>query len=171
MKKKVIAVIAVLALVVLVRSCLLPVTVSGTSMESTLQDGEFAIMSRDFSVIKRFDIVVLSSETLKETIIKRVIGLPGETIEYKNDKLYVNGKYVKETFLDQSFKEQKKREMESSLFTNNFKVTLKKGEYYVLGDNRLNSVDSRALGTFTIKDFKARGGIILYPFNKMGRTE
>ena len=59
MKKKVIAVIAVLALVVLVRSCLLPVTVSGTSMESTLQDGEFAIMSRDFSVIKRFDIVVL----------------------------------------------------------------------------------------------------------------
>ncbi|KRN50618.1 hypothetical protein IV49_GL001937 [Kandleria vitulina DSM 20405] len=140
-------------------------------MESTLQDGEFAIMSRDFSVIKRFDIVVLSSETLKETIIKRVIGLPGETIEYKNDKLYVNGKYVKETFLDQSFKEQKKREMESPLFTNNFKVTLKKGEYYVLGDNRLNSVDSRALGTFTIKDFKARGGIILYPFNKMGRTE
>ena len=71
MKKKVIAVIAVLALVVLVRSCLLPVTVSGTSMESTLQDGEFAIMSRDFSVIKRFDIVVLSSETLKVLRNKR----------------------------------------------------------------------------------------------------
>ena len=68
MKKKVIAVIAVLALVVLVRSCLLPVTVSGTSMESTLQDGEFAIMSRDFSVIKRFDIVVFEhSESAAST--------------------------------------------------------------------------------------------------------
>ena len=165
--------LAVIVIVLLVKQFLFsPVMVSGESMINTLKDRDIMIMDKislSTSPIKRFEIVVI---TYKDRyLIKRVVGLPGETIEYKNDKLYVNGKYVKETFLDQSFKEQKKREMESPLFTNNFKVTLKKGEYYVLGDNRLNSVDSRALGTFTIKDFKARGGIILYPFNKMGRTE
>ena len=78
---------------------IIPVKVDGNSMLGTLHDGDIALLNR-WSVskksIQRFDVVVIKSKALNENIVKRVIGLPGETIEYKEDHLYVNGKYVKE---------------------------------------------------------------------------
>ena len=76
-----------------------PIKVNGTSMIDTLEDKDIMILDKisyRFKDIKRFDIVVVDDK--EELIIKRVIGLPGEYIEYKDNKLYVNGKYVKENF-------------------------------------------------------------------------
>ena len=76
-----------------------PVRVNGSSMYSTLKENDIMILNRihyRFNDIKRFDIVVVDAED--ELLIKRVIGLPGEEIKYKNNKLYIDGKYIKEDF-------------------------------------------------------------------------
>lgn len=149
---------------------ILPVSVSGESMMNNLHDHDFAFVSRTGkSHVHRFDIVVLNSKKLDETIVKRVIGLPGETIEYKEDRLYVNGVYTKESFLDSTFVKEQKKRLKDQYFTHNFKVTLKSNEYFCLGDNRLNSVDSRELGPFTSKDIIGKGGFILFPINHIKR--
>ena len=83
-----------------------------------------------------------------------MIGLPNETIEYKDNKLYINGKLI-ETKL--SFE-----------YTDDFKVETKEDEYFVLGDNRDVSKDSRMLGSFNKKDIVGRVGIRFYPFDKVG---
>ena len=81
----------------------LPVKISGDSMYPTLKDSEMAIMDalhvKDDD-IERFDIIVIDSHYLEKYIVKRVIGLPGEKIEYKDDKLYINDQYYPESFLD-----------------------------------------------------------------------
>lgn len=163
-------VLVVLVTVVVFKFVVIPVRIEGNSMNDTLEDEDIALMQAigvTESSIARFDIVVINSSELHEKIIKRVIGLPGETIEYKDDKLYVNGKYVAEDFLDQSFMEQQKKTYSSENFTKDFKVTLSKGQFFVLGDNRLNSTDSRALGAFTISDIVGKEGILIFPLNRM----
>ncbi|MDD6350149.1 signal peptidase I [Intestinibaculum porci] len=143
---------------------ILPVVVSGESMMNTLHDGDFAFVSKTgLRHVHRFDIVVINSKKLNEKIVKRVIGLPGETIEYKDDKLYVNGTYTKEDFLDPSWMTYQKTRLKDKRYTHNFKVTLGENQYFCMGDNRLNSVDSRELGPFERKDIIGRGGFILFP--------
>ena len=96
-----------------------PVRVNGSSMYSTLKENDIMILNRihyRFNDIKRFDIVVVDAED--ELLIKRVIGLPGEEIKYKNNKLYIDGKYIKE-----DFKHKK---------TEDFTYKIPKGEYFVL---------------------------------------
>lgn len=148
-----------------------PIRVQGESMMNALLDQELGIMNIwqvKQNGVERFDIVVIHSKELEEDIIKRIIGLPGEDVEYKNDKLYINGKYIEEPFLDRVFAEEEKAVFDDKLFTEDFHIKLKKGEYFAMGDNRLNSMDSRVLGTFTMKDIKAKNGYIIYPFNRMG---
>ena len=87
------------------KGIIMPIKVDGSSMYPTLHDGDLAFMSRldlNSKQIKRFDIVTLDCKQLDNVIIKRVIGLPGEKIVYKNDCLYVNGKYIKENYLNKS---------------------------------------------------------------------
>ena len=149
---------------------LLPVTINGHSMYPYLQDDEVLIMDAVHTGkddIKRFDIVVLYSDDLGKLIIKRVIGLPGETVIYKDDKLYVNGQYYQEDFLNQDYVEESKKNHQTTHFTDDFEVTLTDDEYYVLGDNRIVSLDSRALGPIIHKDIKAKNGLVVYPFNEM----
>jgi len=90
--------IVLIILIILIKAYIVtPVKVNGTSMIDTLHDSDIMILNKltyRFNDIKRFDIVVIDDK--EELIIKRVIGLPGEYIEYKNNKLYVNGKYIKE---------------------------------------------------------------------------
>ena len=151
------------------------VQVSGHSMDPTLKTNEklFAIKHVP---IDRFDIVVAKEKTDDENIfiIKRVIGLPGDTVEYKKDQLYVNGKKINEPYLD-SFKEKLKDGSLIDYFTkinsnyanfdfntdyltvdssgnDTFKVTLKSDEYFLLGDDRPISKDSRAVGPIKKSD-------------------
>ena len=122
-----------------------PIQITGSSMEPTLTDGSTHQTIR-FSPIDRFDIVVATSSE-KHTVIKRVIGLPNDTIEYKNDTLYVNDKKVNEPYL-QPLKNKHQPFTTNTQNQSHFKITLKDDEYYLLGDNRPVSKDSRALGPF-----------------------
>ena len=148
----------IVLIVVLIRTFLItPAAVSGSSMESTLNNHDLVIINKlvyRIKPIERFDIVVVNNDKDNDRIIKRVIGLPNETIEYKDNKLYINGKLI-ETKL--SFE-----------YTDDFKVETKEDEYFVLGDNRDVSKDSRMLGSFNKKDIVGRVGIRFYPFDKVG---
>lgn len=151
------------------------VQVSGHSMDPTLKTNEKLFAVKHIP-IDRFDIVVAKEKTDDENIfiIKRVIGLPGDTVEYKKDQLYVNGKKINEPYLD-SFKEKLKDGSLIDYFTkinsnyanfdfntdyltvdssgnDTFKVTLKSDEYFLLGDDRPISKDSRAVGPIKKSD-------------------
>ena len=135
-----------------------PIRVNRTSMHPTLQDKEFMILNK-ISLkqgINRFDIVVVQENN--KYIIKRVIGLPGESVMYKDSKLYINGKVIEDNY--------------SKTTTNDFdNVVLGENEYFVMGDNRAVSSDSRIIGPVNIKNIKGKTNLIIFPFNKMGTVE
>ena len=145
--------------VLLIRTFLCtPAIVDGSSMDTTLAEGQLVIINKLHYRIKdinRFDIVVVKNEEDKDKIIKRVIGLPNENIQYKDGKLYVNG----------ILKEAKGVTFQK---TEDFEYQTKEGEYFVLGDNRPVSKDSRMLGAFTKKDIIGRVKLRLFPFTKIG---
>ena len=135
-----------------------PIRVNGESMDNTLRDGDYMILNKisyRFEKIKRFEIVV--AKYSDEHIIKRVIGLPGETVEYKDNELFINGKKIK-----YSYKAGK---------TENFTKKLKKDEYFLMGDNRENSMDSRVLGPFSKKKIEGKTHFIVLPFSRFGSVK
>ncbi len=144
--------------VVLVRTYLVtPAIVDGESMNETLLDGQIVILNKityRFNEINRFDIVVVRNDEDNDKIIKRIIGLPNEQIRYTDNKLYINEKLV-ETNL--SFGE-----------TKDFEYETHDGEYFVLGDNRLVSKDSRILGNFTKDDIIGKVDLRIYPLDRIG---
>ena len=140
--------------------------VEGHSMDPTLKCGNHLVAINYFTP-ERGDLVTAKEDD--RVIIKRVIGLPNDTIEFKNDKLYINGVEQDESYLNsfkEAFAEDRLHEIYSynqayqtrvaqmSHFTldnegrSEFKITLKDNEYYLLGDNRPVSKDSREVGTF-----------------------
>lgn len=148
--------IVILVVVVLIRTYLVtPIMVSGPSMEPTLDGGEVMILNK-ISDINRFDIVVVDIGT--EDIIKRVIAMPGESISCEKGIIYVNGK--------------KQDEKYSKGITLDFeKVILEDDEYFVMGDNREESLDSRRLGPIKINQIKGTTKLILFPFDKLGNVK
>lgn len=161
-------IICAIAILILFTYVIVPVRIEGISMENTLDDGNIAFInaidSKDGNV-ERFDIVVLYSKDLDEKIIKRVIGLPGDHIVYKNDQLYINDEYIKETFFDQEFVENSKKQYSTSYFTDDFEAIVGENEIFVMGDNRLRSTDSRDLGCFSFDDIIGKQGIVVFPFS------
>lgn len=154
------------------RFAIMPIKVDGSSMYPPLQDHDYAFMSRiDLNHIERFDIVTLNCKKLGNIIIKRVIGLPGEKIVYKDDQLYINDEKIEEAFLDISYIEQVKKDYNISCFTEDFEYTIGDDEIFVLGDNRLNSLDSRLLGCFKEKDILSKKGFVLFPFKNMKEVD
>ena len=157
--KEIVPYIIVIVLVLLFKKFLYsPIRVNGESMMKTLHDGDIMILDIiDYRLhgLNRFDIVVVDEGD--ELLIKRVIGLPGEEVEYKDNKLYVNGKKVNDKYASEK--------------TENFSVLVPKDEYFVLGDNRTNSLDSRAFGTFSNKKILGKTSMIIYPFNRWGRKK
>ena len=145
--------------VILLRTFIItPIVVQGDSMVPTLKGNELMILKKYDKKYKRFDIVVVNKEIHGDNLIKRVIGLPGETIEYRHGKLYINDKKIDDPY--------------GCGETRNFaKVTLGDDEYFLMGDNREISLDSRGLGAIPEKDIEGTVGIILYPFNKIGKVK
>lgn len=155
--------IIIILVVVLVRSFIItPVIVSGNSMKPNLNDGELLLVRKigyNEKTIKRFDIVVIKKD--KEEIIKRVIGLPGEHISHKNNKLYVNDKLVTEDYTHLDTKDFNLEEICTC-------STIPEGKYLVLGDNRPISKDSRSIGLIDEKDIIGKSVFRLWPISKIG---
>ena len=153
--------ILIIVSVLIIRTFIVtPAIVDGASMDHTLEDGQLVFINKfvyNVKDIERFDIVVLENEEDNDRIIKRIIGLPNETIEYNNNQLYVNGKLVEQPY-----------EVKD---TEDFTIQLNKDEYYVLGDNRAVSKDSRMLGAFNKEDIVGRVNFRLLPFKKIGSIE
>lgn len=144
-----------------------PTIVKQTSMQDTLNPNDYIIMYRRAysgdKEPKRGDIVIFKSELQDENgknklLIKRVIGLPGDKITINDGKVYINDKEYDESYLKDGY---------TTGSVNNFKVP--KGEYFVMGDNRVVSIDSRYSEVGCIKKdaIKGRAVFRLFPFTKI----
>lgn len=116
-------------------------TVQGTSMEPTIMDGTVTLLNPQKEV-SRFDIAVFKENG--SYIIKRVVGLPGDTVTVLDGHLFVNGELYNEPYVDLDYSQEFSQE--------SFKVEVPEGSYYVLGDNRDGSFDSRETGTIPAED-------------------
>ena len=163
--KDIISYALIIIAVVLIRLFIFdPVRVDGPSMDNTLKDGQVLILNKigyKKSGIKRYDIVVadVTINGKKERIVKRVIGLPNETIYAKDGKVYVNDKEV-----DSSF---------ASTMTDDFSiednglVKIPGDSYYIMGDNRAVSLDSRTFGPVKEDQIVGKASIVIWPLNKI----
>jgi signal peptidase I len=139
--------------------------VIGHSMMPTLSDGDNLIVDKisyRFHDPERFDIIVFPYQYEENThYIKRIIGLPGETVQIIDSKIYINGEVLEEDYGAEPI-------ADPGLAAE--PITLGEDEYFVLGDNRNHSTDSRFADVGTIKrsDITGRAWIRIYPFNKFG---
>lgn len=139
--------------------------VSGSSMETTLSDGDQLIVDKisyRFRDPKRYDIVVFPYKYEKNTYyIKRIIGLPGETVQIIDGYVYINGKELDEHYGKEVMEEAGIAEEP---------ITLGDDEYFVLGDNRNNSQDSRAanVGVLHREDLLGRAWVRIWPLDRFG---
>jgi len=135
-----------------------PINVNGSSMSTTLKDGDIMLLNKIGlkKGINRFDIVVVKNDG--SYLIKRVVGLPNETLSYKDEKLYINGKVVEDKY--------------NLNFTGDIEpIEIGNNEYFVMGDNRNISKDSRMIGTIKKDRIIGKTNFVIYPFNKFGKVE
>ena len=133
--------------------------VVGPSMDSTLKNQDIVILSKSHYKLfdmKRFDVIAFNYADTKY-LIKRVIGLPGDKVEYKNNTLYINDKIIEEEFLKDHITK------DYDLSSLGYEV-IPEGKYFVLGDNRENSLDSRTFGLIDEKDVLGKVSIKIWPF-------
>jgi signal peptidase I len=138
--------------------------VSGSSMEDTLSDGDNLIVDKISYRInspKRFDVVVFPPSEEEDTYyIKRIIGLPGEVIRIdSNGNIYVNDEVLNENY---------GTEVIANAYDAQDEILLGPNEYFVLGDNRNNSTDSRIIGPVSGDEIVGRAWLRVYPFNEFG---
>ena len=139
--------------------------VSGTSMIPTLQDGDNLItdkISYRFRDPERYDIIVLRVESQHENFIKRVIGLPGETVQIVGGRVYINGELLESDVYG--------NELMISAGRASQPITLGENEYFVLGDNRNGSADSRLeeVGNVDKSRIIGRAFVWIWPLSQFG---
>lgn len=165
--------------IILVTSLIIkPNVVSGRSMYPALQtdDRGFSnVLALATEGVERGDIVTANMVNEEDgktySVVKRVIGLPGETIECRDEKVCINGKELDESqYLDGSF--AKEWYNTNGYFNDSFgPVTLKEDEYFLMGDNRPISMDSRETGPVKKEDILAKDFMVLFPFSRFGYHE
>ncbi len=158
-KKDIISYIIIILTVVIIRLYIItPVRVQGTSMDTTLKQGEILLLEKYDKNYERFDIVVIKEGN--ERIIKRIIGMPGESIKIIDGIIYINGEKIEDEY--------------ASSLTNDFSLekfeleTIPENTYFVLGDNRIVSKDSRILGPIKKENIQGKAIYRIWPFNKFG---
>lgn len=165
--------------IILVTSLIIkPNVVSGRSMYPALQtdDRGFSnVLALATEGVERGDIVTANMVNEEDgktySVVKRVIGLPGETIECRDEKVCINGKELDESqYLDESF--AKEWYNTNGYFNDSFgPVSLKEDEYFLMGDNRPISMDSRETGPVKKEDILAKDFMVLFPFSRFGYHE
>lgn len=159
----VVAIVGALLIAFLVRTAIFePVKVLGNSMIDTLQNNEIMIATKyDYllGVPKRFDIVICKYPGRKEVFVKRIVGLPGDTISVQNGVLSVNGETYAEDYLTHR----------PDYTIDEYKVP--EGQYFVLGDNRSNSNDSHLIGPITRAQIVGHVRCVVFPFNRIRSVE
>lgn len=144
-----------------------PFVVDGHSMDPNLSNSEYLIVNKFSYKIdepRRGDIIVFTAPNSPEyDYIKRIIGLPGEKITIKNEKIYINDSLIEENYLTNNVNTTIQGNKKTIL-----EVTLNNDEYFVLGDNRDNSSDSRVWGPLPKKNIIGKAWFVVYPLNFFG---
>jgi signal peptidase I len=147
-----------------------PIRVDGSSMYPTLKDKQIGfsnIISLKVGGANRFDVVIVYVPQQDEYLVKRVIGLPGETVSYRKDQLYINGFPMEESFFDQTYVEDVKSKINGNFTTDFAEVTLAENEYFLMGDNRPFSSDSRRFGPFKLENLISKDAYIIFPLDEI----
>jgi len=157
---------SVLLAVILIVFIYQPVKVEGTSMMPALTDHERIFINKftyrfGSGAIERGDLVVfLFPLDRSKSYIKRIIGLPGDTVWIDKGTVYVNGKRLSEPYVPVDYRDTQ---------TLAHAITIEPDHYFVLGDHRSSSNDSRAWGTVERKDIYGKAVFVYWPLDKMGR--
>lgn len=156
--KKILPYIGIIIIVVLIRTFIItPVRVDGESMYPTLKNNDIIMLKKYDKKYQYGDIVILKYRNTR--LVKRIIGVPKDHVKVKNKKLYINGKKVNDPY---------------SNITNDFLLEdfgyskIPDDYYFVMGDNRTNSADSRAIGLIKKSDILGITNFRIFPFNHIG---
>lgn len=151
-----------------------PIVVDGESMEPTLEDGDRMVVNKigyEVGEPNRYDIVVFHASEDND-YIKRIIGLPGDHVAYKNDQLYINGEPQDEPYLESRKEDLDEGEgsltKDFSLEESTGKTIIPEGYVFVMGDNRRNSTDSRIIGLISMEEIIGKTGLIFWPPSEIG---
>ena len=145
-----------------------PFTVSGASMYPTLHNADRMILSK-VGDIHRFDVVILKAPDENVEYIKRVIGMPGDTVEMKSGVLYINGKKVDQPFINtEALAKQTVFMDDFTLESLTGESKVPEGKYFVLGDNRGVSKDSRMIGFIDRSAIEGKAVFTIWPFGRIG---
>ena len=151
--------VVILIFVILLRTFVItPIEVVGTSMDDTLHEGQILFLDKFtylFSDIKRFDIIVVKKDEYEDEVIKRVVGLPGEKISYRDNKLFINEEFIEDAF--------------NNNYVSDFSTKVIPDDmYFVMGDNRRVSADSRVFGFVGRDEILGKANIRIWPLDKIG---
>ncbi|MCM3078860.1 signal peptidase I [Brevibacillus invocatus] len=166
------ALVIAILLALLIRTFLFaPFIVQGASMETTLHNNEKLVVNKAIYLIqdpKPGEIIVFHADETRD-YIKRVIAVAGDRVEVKDDQLLVNGKIVEEPYLER--KEERAKEQGELRFTHDFPpVEVPEGHLFVMGDNRLNSEDSRVIGPIATSTVVGRAEFTFWPIGQIRMT-
>lgn len=151
-----------------------PIVVDGESMMPNLKDGDRMIVNKigyDIGEPNRYDIVVFHAPENKD-YIKRIIGLPGDHVAYRNDQLYINEKPLDEPYLKSNKEDLSEGEgtltEDFTLEERTEETIIPEGYVFVMGDNRRNSKDSRIIGLISMDEMIGKTSVVFWPPNEIG---
>ena len=164
--------IAVVLFLIIKSYLVQPFQVEGHSMDLTLKDGSQMLLLKQ-TKIDRFDIVVFPDPMGSgQSYVKRLIGLPGDSLYVKDDVLYINNQPTAEPYLEPL------KSQTEGIFTQDFSLwdtigeeVIPEGYYFVLGDNRPASGDSRQFGLVLIESIQGETSIVYFPFNQIKKLD
>ena len=168
------AIVLAVGLAMIIRFFLFePYLVEGSSMDPTLHDGDRLFVNKTLKFIgeiEKGDIVIIDGEEEDIRYVKRIIGLPGDMVRAEGGQVYVNDEPIEEPYLTEN---REAAEQLGMMLTGDFEeVEVPEGSYFVMGDNRLNSMDSRnGLGLIESSRILGKSEFIFYPFDHFQQTK